>query len=89
MYRMSWPGALLLGGLGVPLLVRVNVMRDNEAGVFVGTSDDLPGLVVEAESLDELAREVRDLVPTLIAGRHRKVVDVNARVSYTDTVACA
>lgn len=91
MYRMKWPGAMLLSSLfGMPLLVRVNVIRDDEAGVFVGTSDDLPGLVVEAESLDELAREVRELLPELMAARHAKVRGVASQVRYTDAVsACA
>jgi len=39
---------------------------DDEANVYVATSRDLKGLVVEAETLDELEKEVRDLVPELL-----------------------
>lgn len=44
--------------MGVPLKVRVNVIRDEEAGVFIATSDDLRGLVCEAATMDELVKEV-------------------------------
>ena len=90
MYRFGWPCARLLGRAGVPLLVKVNVIFDSEAHVYVGTSDDLPGLVVEADTLDELAREVHDLVPAMIqAGRARVATPVATRLSYTDAAACA
>ncbi len=67
MYRASWPCARLLGRLGVPLEVKVFVHFDDEAGVFVGVSPDVAGLVVEAASLDEMAREVNDLVPAMLS----------------------
>ncbi len=89
MYRMGWPAARLLGRFGVPLVVRVLVEHDAEAGVFVGTSPDLRGLVVEAETLDELAREVRDLVPALLETQHRHVPHVASQVRYTEAAACA
>ena len=89
MYRMSWPGAHTLGRMGVPLEVKVMVNFDPEAGVFVAVSKDLPGLVVEAQSLDEVVREVRDVLPMLLKEetwkRDRRVA---ARVSYTDLTTC-
>lgn len=90
MYPLSWPGALVLGRMGVPLSMKVFVRRDPEAGVFVGTSPDLPGLVVEAESWDEMVREVSDLVPMMLEAEHwARRGSVNPRVSYTDFAACA
>ena len=38
----------------------------NEAGVWVATSDDVPGLVTEAESLDVLSDKLKVLVPELL-----------------------
>lgn len=90
MYRLSWPCARLLGRLGVPLEVKVFVRFDEEAGVFVGISPDVEGLVVEAPSLDEIAREVRDLVPAMISSGQNAGSRIAAtRLSYTDTVHCA
>lgn len=88
MYRMGWPAARLLGRLGVPLVVRVFVEFDADARVFVGMSPDLRGLVVEAETLDELAREVRELVPALLETQRRHVPHVAAQVRYTEAAAC-
>ena len=39
---------------------------DNEAGVWVATSDDVPGLVSEAATLDDLVRRVLLVTPELL-----------------------
>ena len=91
MYRLGWPGAQALGRLGIPLLVKVMVRFDREAHVFIGTSKDLPGLVVEAESLDDMVHEVRDLLPAMLEAEHfARHGNLTTRLSYTDAaVACA
>ena len=43
--------------MGVSLLIKVEIIHDNEANVYVATSPDLKGLVVEAETLDELEKK--------------------------------
>jgi len=40
---------------------------DEEAGVWVATSEDILGLVTEGETLEELRRKLSDQVPELIA----------------------
>jgi len=60
MYRLSWPCAAFFASLGFSLLIKVEIIHDDEANVYVATSPDLKGLVVEAENLDELEKEVRD-----------------------------
>ncbi|MFI3185794.1 MAG: DUF1902 domain-containing protein [Methylococcaceae bacterium] len=52
--------------MGIPLLIKVEIIHDDEANVYVATSSDLKGLVVEAEALDELEKEVLDLAPQLL-----------------------
>jgi len=47
------------------LSVRAN--WDADAGVWVAQSDDVPGLVAEAASLDELFRELQTLIPELLS----------------------
>ena len=39
---------------------------DAEADVWYATSDDLPGLVAESDSLDSLIEDVRKLAPELL-----------------------
>lgn len=66
MYRLGWPCATFFAGMGVSLLIKVEIIHDNEANVYIATSPDVKGLVVEAETLDELEKEVWDLVPELL-----------------------
>lgn len=44
----------------------VRSMWDDDAGVWVATSDDVPGLVAEAESLDALYEKLKVLVSELL-----------------------
>jgi len=39
---------------------------DSEAGVWVAESEDIPGLVAEADSPNNLARKLRILIPELL-----------------------
>ena len=39
---------------------------DSEAGVWVAQSEDVPGLVAEADSPNVLARKLRSLIPELL-----------------------
>jgi predicted RNase H-like HicB family nuclease len=39
---------------------------DSEAGVWVAESNDIPGLVAEAESLNVLMEKIRALAPELL-----------------------
>ena len=39
---------------------------DNEAGVWIATSDDIPGLVLESGSFDALLERTRFAVPELM-----------------------
>jgi predicted RNase H-like HicB family nuclease len=39
---------------------------DNQAGVWVATSDDVPGLVTESKTFEALLKKLRTLVPELL-----------------------
>ncbi|MCC4607160.1 DUF1902 domain-containing protein [Xanthomonas campestris] len=43
----------------------IKIIEDTEAGVFIATSPDHPGLVVEAGSMDELMEEIRIVMADL------------------------
>lgn len=41
-------------------------MWDDEVSVWVATSEDIPGLVTEAPTLDQLSQKLREMVPELL-----------------------
>ena len=45
----------------------VNLIWDNEANVWVASSDDIPGLVLESGSFDALLERIRFAVPELLS----------------------
>ena len=45
---------------------RIQMLWDDEAGVWVATSEDVPGLVLESGSFDALVERVRLAVPELL-----------------------
>lgn len=46
--------------------ILINARWDSDAGVWLATSDDVPGLVVEAGSWPAMIDEVRLVLPDLI-----------------------
>jgi hypothetical protein len=47
-------------------MLRIDVIHDTEANVFVATSRDLAGLVCEAPTVDELIKEVNAATSELL-----------------------
>ena len=45
----------------------INLIWDNEAAVWVATSEDVPGLVLESGSFDALIERLRFAVPELLS----------------------
>lgn len=69
MYRVGFPLWKVAARLNVPLLVKLEVMHDKEARVFVVTSPDLSGLVVESPdtaSAEEMHKEIHGCVEMLM-----------------------
>jgi predicted RNase H-like HicB family nuclease len=46
--------------------ISVNAEWDPEAKVWVATSDDVPGLITEAETVEALAEKLSAMVPELL-----------------------
>lgn len=44
----------------------IHLIWDNDAGVWIAESDDIPGLVLESVSFDTLLERVRIAVPELL-----------------------
>ena len=63
--------------------ITVNAEWDPEAKVWVATSDDVPGLITEAETVEALAEKLSVMVPELLeangalAGNAMREVPIN------------
>ena len=44
----------------------INIIHDNECDVYVGTSENIPGLILETSTLGELLDAAREVVPQLL-----------------------
>lgn len=88
-YRYGWPMGGVLARLGVPTKIRVNVIKDEDAGVFVGTSPDIRGLVVEADSLEGIVNEALLLIPEFLHRTNALPTDTVADVHYQDRLQMA
>lgn len=55
---------------GVFMEYVINFTYDDEAEVWIATSEDIPGLVLENESLDKLMAESKDAALELIELNH-------------------
>lgn len=53
--------------------VKVEWLDDGQC--FMATSDDIDGLVLQADTLDEMEVEMRDIIPVLLEGNHNVIVD--------------
>lgn len=49
---------------------QVHADWDPEAGVWVATSDDVPGLATEAPTVEALAEKLRTMIPELLEANH-------------------
>lgn len=90
-YRLGWPLGRMFARIGVPTIIRIDVFKDDKAGVFVGTSVDLRGLVLEADTFEELKAEAHDVIPSLLDAKSRAHLDKELVPSfrYTDGLARA
>lgn len=56
---------------------KIRLIWDSEAEIWVATSQDVPGLVLESESLDMLINKVRSAIPELIELNETKHKEYN------------
>jgi predicted RNase H-like HicB family nuclease len=49
---------------------KINAEWDNEAHLWVATSDDIDGLAIEASTVDALIERLKIVIPELIAADH-------------------
>ncbi|POR11396.1 DUF1902 domain-containing protein [Diaphorobacter sp. LR2014-1] len=89
MYRVGNPFWRFLARLGIPLVVRVDVVFDSEADVYVATSPDLRGLVAEAKTKDELISSVYDCVDLLLEDQVHQPLKHKPLAAWDGELRCA
>ena len=62
---------------------RIDMIWDEDAAVWVATSEDVPGLVLESGSFDALLERVRNAVPELLELNGKKTSVYNLKF-YTE-----
>ena len=70
----------------VQAVYQVDALWDNDTNVWVATSDNVPGLATEAETLEALSQKLRDMVPDLL--RLNRIVAADAVDSNPDVNIC-
>lgn len=67
---------------------KVKMLWDSESNVWVATSDDIPGLVLESESLDTLVARTKDAIPELLElnGKPIRQYSIAFQAKWMDTV---
>ena len=66
----------------------VNLLWDSEADVWVATSDDIIGLVLESGSLDVLIERVRRIAPELLELNHQPIEHAKILLNPNDLKRC-
>lgn len=59
--------------------LHVHADWDTEAGVWVATSNDVPGLTTEAETVEELVVKLESMIPELLAANG---ADASSNVTF-------
>jgi len=66
--------------------VLVHALWDDEAKVWVATSDDVPGLATEAPTWDKLIPKLQSMIPELLDANGYADGDVDVRVKVLGEV---
>lgn len=75
-------------------VIQVHALWDQEAKVWVATSEDVPGLVCEADTAEQLESKLRTVIPELLIENGLLICDDHPEVPFhilaeRDSVAIA
>jgi hypothetical protein len=89
-YPLKYPFSWFLARIGITISININFIYDAEEKVFVATSRDIQGLVLEAENFNTLKKEVEEAIPNLlILGDKKSLPKVSTDVIFKDHIAIA
>jgi Domain of unknown function (DUF1902) len=89
MYRIGFLGWKLAARCGVPLLIKIDVVKDDATGVLIATSNDLAGLVTESRSMDTLMRDVYDCVDMLLEAQLKQAPRQRPLAAWSGDICAA
>lgn len=69
--------------------MRIDVIFDDEAKVYVATSKDISGLVLESETFNGLELEVKEAIVNLTQLNQKNPVRTSADLIYRNHIAIA
>lgn len=52
------------------VVYQVSAFWDEDASVWVATSEDIPGLATESDTIEALSQKLRNIVPELLLSNH-------------------
>ena len=55
--------------------LKINAQWDEEANVWVATSDDVDGLAIEAGTIDALIERLKIVIPELMEANHKAIAE--------------
>jgi hypothetical protein len=89
-YPYRYPFSWFLARIGITITININFIYDDEEKVFVATSRDIQGLVLEAENFNTLKKEVEEAIPNLLVlGSKKSLPKVSTDVVFKDHIAIA
>lgn len=87
-YPISFPLAWFFALLGVPIIIRVEFCFDPEVEVYIATSTDISGLVIESDTFIDLKNQVEEAIPNLLFLKYNKALHkASANVVFKDHIA--
>jgi predicted RNase H-like HicB family nuclease len=91
-YRIGFPGWKIAAKSGARMYFRVRVCKDSDSNTYWASSDDLAGLAVAGDTLDDVERAIEEVAPIL----YRSLLDngaggrgARAKMSYSVSLPCA
>lgn len=66
--------------MGKLIEITVSAKWDDEASVWVATCDEIPGLIIEASTPDEIKAELRMIVPDEVV--FKNLIEANVRTAH-------
>jgi hypothetical protein len=89
-YPLRYPFSWFLARMGITITININFIYDDEENVFVATSKDIQGLVLESENFNTLKKEIKEAIPNLlILGYKKPLPKVSTDIIFKDHIAIA
>lgn len=89
-FRIGAPLWKVAARAGCRMVFHVTVHLDKETGSYWAESNDLDGLIVSGQTLDELRSEIRTAAGSLLEIElHKQPRKVMPELTFADTALCA